>query len=100
VGLFSDVLSRKQTVAQGHQMATQFAKRLRMEEIHNEKRVETEYKILLADAVAYQRRASLGVLGKSQLVNNFQWGLVASGYPESFAKEIGGQLAIAMAASG
>lgn len=99
MGFIADLLSRKQTLEQGRALASQFAKRLPVEKVSDEKRVSAEYDILKANAVGYQRRANLGVVGKSQLVNSIQWALIASGYPEEFSKEIGGQLAVTLAAS-
>jgi hypothetical protein len=99
LGFISDLLTRKQTIEQGRQLASQFAKRIPVEKVSDEKRVAAEYDILKANAVGYQRRANLGVYGKSQLVNSIQWALIASGYPETFSKEIGGELAVTLAAS-
>ena len=99
MGFLSDLFERKKTVARGRELAMAFSKRLSKEKITDEKRVATEYDLLKADAVAYQRRANLGVIGKSQLVNSFQWTLIAEGYPEEFSKEIGGQLAVTLAAT-
>jgi hypothetical protein len=99
LGLISDLLSRKKTIEQGRLLASQFAKRVAVDKVSDEKRVAAEFDILKANAVGYQRRENLGVYGKSQLVNSLQWSLIAGGYPEGFAKEIGGQLAVTLAAS-
>jgi hypothetical protein len=99
VGFLSDLVSRKKISEQGQTLARQFAKRLTKERAGDEKRVKAEYEILVGDAVGYQRRAQLGVLGKSALVNSFQWALVAEGFSEDFAKELGGQLAVTLAAT-
>lgn len=99
MGLISDLLSRKESISRGRELALQFSKRLPRNKVGDEKRVNTEYELLKADAVAYQRRSNLGFLGKSQLVNSFQWTLINEGYPQEFAKELGGQLAITLAAT-
>lgn len=99
MGFVSDLFSRSTISAQGKELATQFSKRLTKERTGDAKRVAAEYDILVGNALGYQRKASLGVLGKSQLINSFQWALIDEGYTESFAREIGGQLAMRLAAS-
>ncbi len=99
MGLFSDLFSRKKIGEEGRALALQFAKRLPKDRVGDAKRVASEYEILVGDALGYQRRANLGVLGKSELVNSFQWALIAEGYTEEFAKELGGQLAVTLAAT-
>jgi hypothetical protein len=92
-------MSRSQIGAQGTDLGRRFAKRLPKDQIENAKRVTAEYEMLVADAVGYQRRAQLGFLGKSHLVNSLQWSLIAEGYSADFAKEIGGQLAVTLAST-
>lgn len=99
MGFFSDLLSRKDIGKQGTLLAQQFSKRLTKERAGDAKRVAAEYDVLVGDALGYQRRAALGFLGKSQLVNALQWSLVAEGFTEEFAKDIGSQLAITLAAT-
>ena len=99
MGLISDLLSRGAIAKQGKLLAKQFALRLTKEREGDAKRVSAEYEILVGDAIGYQRKANLGVVGKSHLTNSIQWALVDEGFSEKFAKEIGGQLAITLAAS-
>jgi hypothetical protein len=99
VGFISDVMGRKDIDQQGRLLAQQFAKRLSKERAGDAKRVAAEYQVLLGDAVGYQRRMSLGFVGKSRLVNALQWTLVEQGFAEDFARDIGSQLAITLAAS-
>lgn len=99
MGFLTDLVSRRKISEQGETLARQFAKRLTKDRAGDEKRVLAEYEILVGDAIGYQRRARLGVLGKSSLVNSFQWTLVAEGFDQEFAREIGGQLAVTLAAT-
>jgi len=99
VGFLSDLFSRNAIGTQGKELAQQFSKRLTKERLGDAKRVAAEFDILSGNALSYQRKVNLGVLGKSHLVNSLQWTLIDDGYPEDFAKEIGGQLAMKLAAS-
>ena len=98
MGLISDLRSRKETIEQGKLLARQFGQRLTKERIADAKRVATEFDVLAGNALGFQRRVNLGVLGTSSLVNTFQWALVDEGYPKEFAQEIGNQLAVKLAA--
>jgi hypothetical protein len=97
LGLLSDLLSRGEIDQQGRDLARKFVNRVPKEKTEDAKRVTAEFELLVGDAVGYQRRANLGVLGKSRLVNSFQWALISEGYDQEFAKEIGGQLAVTLA---
>jgi hypothetical protein len=79
-------------------LARQFGQRLTKDRIGDAKRVATEFDVLAGNALGYQRRLGLGVLGTSSLVNTFQWALIEDGYPMEFAQEIGKQLAVKLAA--
>ncbi len=99
MGFLSDLTARSAIAAQGKDLARQFAKRLPRERIEDEKRVAAEFEILVGNALGYQRRANLGFYGKSSLVNNLQWALIEGGYPQEFAKRIGSELAMKLAAT-
>ena len=98
MGLISDLQSRKETIEQGKLLAREFGQRLTTERIADTKRVAAEFEVLAGNALGFQRRVKLGVLGTSSLVNTFQWALVEEGYPKDFAHEIGNQLAVKLAA--
>lgn len=99
MGFISDLLSRKDIDAQGQDLARRFAKRVPKDKTGDAKRVAAEYELLVGDAVSYQRRANLGLVGKSRLVNSFRWTLAGDGYSEDFVKEVSGQLAVTLASS-
>lgn len=99
MGFLSDLSSRAATAAQGKELARQFAKRLPKERVTDEKRVTAEFEILVGNALGYQRRANLGFYGKSSLINNLQWALIEDGFPRAFAKQIGSELAVKLAAT-
>jgi len=99
VGFISDLVSRNAIGKQGRLLAKQFALRLTKGREGDSKRVAAEYEILVGDALGYQRRAELGVVGKSHLTNSIQWALVEEGFSEEFSRDIGGRLAITLAAS-
>ncbi len=81
MGLISDIMARGKIAAQGKEMARQSA----------------EFNILAGQAIGFRRQTGLGVLGTSQLVNSFQWGLIEEGWSREFAKDIGNQLAVKLA---
>jgi len=90
-------MSRAKIQAEGKEMARQFAQRVNKERIRDAKHVAAEFSILAGHAVGFRRKSSLGVLGTSQLVNSFQWGLIEAGWSSEFAKDIGNQLAVKLA---
>lgn len=98
MGIFSDLVSRKRIAAQGKELAAKFMQRLPQERVSDAKRVAVEFEILAGTALEYRRKDALGLLGTSQLVNSFQWAMIESGYEEAFAREIGNQLAVKLAA--
>jgi hypothetical protein len=98
VGVFSDIISRKAIGAHGQDLARQFASRLTKERLGDAKRVEAEFQIMSGNALGYHRKANLGIFGTSHLVNSFQWALIEDGYPSEFARDIGNQLAVKLAA--
>lgn len=99
MGFVSDLFSRNAIGTQGKDLARQFAKRLTKDRVNDSKRVAAEFDILVGHALGYERKTGLGVFGKSHLVNSFQWALIDEGYAEEFAKEIGNQLAMKLAAT-
>lgn len=100
MGFLSDVLSRGAIAAQGAELARSLARRLPVERVGEEKKVAVEFDILVGTALGYQRKANLGVLGKSHLVNSFQWTLIQDGYPEAFSQDLGSKLAVLLAGQG
>jgi len=99
VGLIADLFSRGAIARQGQDLARQFAKRLPKERVGDAKRVAIELEVLVGNALGYQRKADLGVFGKSHLVNSLQWALIEDGYPKEFSQDIGSQLARKLAAT-
>ncbi len=98
MGFLSDLLSRGSIGTQGKDLAERFAKRLPKERTTDSKRVEAEFEILAGSALDLRRKSNLGVLGTSHLANSVQWALVDAGYTEEFARQIGSQLAVRLAA--
>lgn|GEM_PF-2735724 len=99
MGFISDLLSRKAIDVQARDLAGLFKKRLPKERVNDLKRVAAELDILLVHARGYQRKLKLGVVGTSRLVNGFQWALIEDGYSSDFARDVGKQLAVKLAAS-
>ncbi len=97
MGLISDIMARGKIAAQGKEMARQFAQRLTKERSSEAKHLAAEFNILAGQAIGFRRQTGLGVLGTSQLVNSFQWGLIEEGWSREFAKDIGNQLAVKLA---
>jgi hypothetical protein len=97
LGLISDFMARRKIQAEGREMARQFARRVSKERIGETKHVAAEFGILAGHAVGFRRKSNLGVIGTSQLVNSFQWGLIEEGWNKDFAKDIGNQLAVKLA---
>jgi len=90
-------MSRGKIQAEGKEMARQFALRVSKDRIGETKHVAAEFNILAGHAVGFRRKTQLGVIGTSQLVNSFQWGLIDDGWNKDFAKDIGNQLAVKLA---
>lgn len=99
MGFIKDVLRRSAILKQGQDLAAQFAKRMPKDRVTDAKRVDTEFDILLGNALGYQRKASLGVFGKSHLINSLQWALIEQGFEKDFAMTIGNRLATRLAAA-
>jgi hypothetical protein len=99
VGLFTDIKARKDIELFAKTLATQFAKRLPKEQSGDAKRVTVELQVAAGHAVGFQRSTKLGLYGRSQLANTFQWELIELGYDATFAKGLGHEIAVKLASS-
>jgi hypothetical protein len=89
MGFIADFLRRKEIDEFARSLASQVLRRLPVEHLKDQKKLQAEIEIALGHAQGFQRKAQLGTFGKSRLANTFQWALIEQGYGAEIAKDIG-----------
>lgn len=89
MGLISDLMKKKTITYTAEHAGRLMAQRLPAYKLTDEKRRNTEFEIALSYIQGFQRKESLGFVGKAMLINRFQWTLVEAGYNEEVARSIG-----------
>lgn len=92
MGLISDLMKKKQILAFAEHTAGLMAQRLPVHKLKDEKRRQAEFEIALGHIQGFQRKENLGFLGKSLLINQFQWKLIDAGYAQDNARDIGREI--------
>lgn len=94
MGLISDLMKKKSILAFAEHTAGLMTERLPVYKLKDEKRRNTEFEIALGHIQGFQRKENLGFLGKSMLINQFQWKLVDAGYGLESAREFGREMTL------